>query len=157
LNDDSWHLIAWTYDRNSQAQCYIDGVNVGHCLFGYDNPRGGQLPAIDEIAIGGNNGWFHPFNGVMDEFHYSSIKRSTNWLLTEYNNQNAPSTFWLIGTEQTAGVWSPYVTQFTIANGQVPSTQTSFPALISGSDARFKSIGNGGNVNSSSGYDLQPF
>jgi len=48
-------------------------------------------------------------------------------------------------------------TPFTIATGQVPSTQTSFVAVIKPTDNRFKTIGNGGNVSSSSGFDIRPY
>lgn len=40
---------------------------------------------------------------------------------------------------------------------QVPSTQTDFPVLVSQTDNRFKSIANGGNVSSSSGFDIRPY
>ncbi len=49
-----------------------------------------------------------------------------------------------------------YYTPFVVAGGQVPSTQTNFPVLICVTDTRFKTVGNGGHVESSSGYDLRP-
>jgi hypothetical protein len=50
-----------------------------------------------------------------------------------------------------------YKTPFVVATGQVPSTQTNFPSLVVASDARFKTIANGGHVANSSGYDLRPY
>lgn len=44
-----------------------------------------------------------------------------------------------------------------INSGQVPSTQTDFPVLVSQIDNRFKTIGNGGHVNNSSGFDIRPY
>ena len=39
------------------------------------------------------------FRGVLDEVRASDIDRSADWLKTEYNNQNSPSTFYSIGSE----------------------------------------------------------
>lgn len=50
-----------------------------------------------------------------------------------------------------------YYTPFTIATGQVPSTQTDFPILISVTDNRFKTVGNGGHVQDANGYDIRPY
>jgi hypothetical protein len=42
-------------------------------------------------------------------------------------------------------------------SGQVPSSQTNFPVLISVTNANLKTTGNGGQVTSSSGYDIRPY
>lgn len=38
--------------------------------------------------VGGDGTYF--FSGTIDELRVSSTARSANWILTEYNNQNAP-------------------------------------------------------------------
>jgi hypothetical protein len=51
----------------------------------------------------------------------------------------------------------PYTFNRTITiqgSGQVPSTQTNFPVLVYGTYAFLKTVGNGGNVQSTSGYDI---
>src|SRR3990167_11404107 len=50
-----------------------------------------------------------------------------------------------------------HYTQFTVASGQVPSTQTNHPVLINHTAVRFKTTGNGGNVANSNGYDVRPY
>ncbi len=45
----------------------------------------------------------------------------------------------------------------TIDHTKVPSTQTDFPVLISLTDNRFRTIANGGNVQSATGYDIRPY
>lgn len=50
-----------------------------------------------------------------------------------------------------------YYSTISINAGQVPSTQTNFPVLVSQTDNRFKSTGNGGHVASSSGFDIRPY
>lgn len=50
-----------------------------------------------------------------------------------------------------------YKSGISIKSGQVPSAQSNFPVLVSQTDARFKTIGNGGHVNNSSGFDIRPY
>src|SRR5262245_53924036 len=50
-----------------------------------------------------------------------------------------------------------YYSAFTVNPGQVPSARTDFPVLLNPTDSRFKSTGNGGHVQSTSGYDLRPY
>lgn len=51
----------------------------------------------------------------------------------------------------------PYYSPYTVNTGQVPSTQTDFPVLVSATDARFKTTGNGGHVANANGYDIRPY
>ena len=41
-------------------------------------------------------------DGAVDELRISNIARSVNWILTEYNNQNSPGTFYSVGAAATA-------------------------------------------------------
>ncbi len=50
-----------------------------------------------------------------------------------------------------------YYSPISINSAQVPSTQTDFPVLVSVTDARFKTVGNSGHVQNSSGFDIRPY
>src|SRR5262245_3427013 len=50
-----------------------------------------------------------------------------------------------------------FTSPVTINHGQVSGTQSNFTVLISFTDNRFKTIGNGGHVQSSSGFDIRPY
>ncbi len=50
-----------------------------------------------------------------------------------------------------------YYSPFTVQTGQVPALQTDFPMLLLPTDNRFRTIANGGHVQSASGYDLRPY
>ncbi len=50
-----------------------------------------------------------------------------------------------------------YYSPISINAAQVPSTQTDFPVLVSVTDSRFKTVGNGGHVQNSSGFDIRPY
>ena len=50
-----------------------------------------------------------------------------------------------------------YYSPISVNSSQVPSTQTDFPVLVSVTDTRFKTVGNGGHVQNSSGFDIRPY
>lgn len=50
-----------------------------------------------------------------------------------------------------------YYSTISINAAQVPTTQTNFPVLVSVTDARFKTIGNGGHVSNTNGFDIRPY
>ena len=52
-----------------------------------------------------------------------------------------------------------FYTPLTITSNSslLPATQTNFPLLLSFTDNRFKTVGNGGHVQNSSGFDIRPY
>nr|MBP6858178.1 hypothetical protein [Candidatus Paceibacterota bacterium] len=52
--------------------------------------------------------WSRYFNGKMSEPRVASVARSEDWILTEYNNQNSPSTFYSIGSVSASNFSSSY-------------------------------------------------
>lgn len=50
-----------------------------------------------------------------------------------------------------------YYSPVTVQSAQVPSAQTDFPMLVSYTDNRLKTVGNGGHVQNASGYDIRPY
>ena len=92
-----WHLYTGTF-TGSTSRAYIDGV-----LVDTDNTASlaasGKDMSIGDDAVGGNNGFF---DGLIDEVRISDVARSTDWIATEYNNQNDPSTFYSIAAADVA-------------------------------------------------------
>jgi biopolymer transport protein ExbB len=52
------------------------------------------------IGAGFSNTGTYPFNGNIDEFRISTVARTDNWRTTSYNNENSPSTFYSVGSEE---------------------------------------------------------
>lgn len=50
-----------------------------------------------------------------------------------------------------------YYSPVTVQSGQVPAAQTDFPMLVSYTDNRLKTTGNGGHVENANGYDIRPY
>jgi len=88
--------------------------------------------------LGGSADASRNFRGKIEQFTATASVRTVDWDLTEYNNQNSPSTFWTAGNIQTATVSSltttltlPAVTaegRFTAAVASLSTTLT-LPAV----------------------------
>lgn len=70
------------------------------------------------------------FTGILDEIRVSNIARSSDWILTEYNNQNNPSAFITVGTQESSGAtivsYSPQQAQLTLNRGSSQTFQIAF-------------------------------
>jgi hypothetical protein len=91
-----WHYVVGVYD-GSKARIYIDGstrtasaaTNLswpGEALYFGDRSSSGQA-----------------YSGLMDEIRLSGVARSASWIATSYNNQNSPTTFVTLGSQQPVG------------------------------------------------------
>ncbi len=56
---------------------------------------------ISNPAPAANEG---PFSGNIDEVRISNIARSLDWTATEFNNQSSPSTFYILGGQETPSI-----------------------------------------------------
>ena len=62
-----------------------------------------------------------PFKGSTAEFRISNTIRSADWIATEYNNQNSPSTFFALSSEGSTGVTPETVTLYASQSQQFTS------------------------------------
>ncbi len=89
IANTTYHVAA-TYD-GTNARIYLNGaLSAGPTSFG--------ASAIGSTGINANISNFPGspgtyWNGLIDEVRVSSSARSTDWILTEYRNQNAPATY----------------------------------------------------------------
>ena len=97
-----WHYLSYTFnDAGNSQKLYVDGIQVGtssHTPSPYYT--GGGTNTF--IGKHGNANVDMDFDGTIDEARVASASRSAGWVLTEYNNQNSPSTFYSVGSEQNA-------------------------------------------------------
>jgi len=101
LTAGTWHLVAGTYDGSTMRLYKDGGTEVG------STSKTGSLRVNGWEIWAGNNpnntsstSWAS-MDGKLDELRISSVARSANWLTTEYNNQDSPSTFVIEGTPET--------------------------------------------------------
>lgn len=99
---NTWYHIAVQTD-GSTRRLFVNGVQVATQSSTIGWPTGGayhhvQIGAsITSATASGNY-----FSGIIDEFRLKHSTQDNGFFLTEYNNQNSPSTFYSVGTLETA-------------------------------------------------------
>ena len=83
----------------SDDQCthYLNGNTNGSAVLTNPNITNGA----GDVIVGSRNDLVTMFKGLIDEVRISNTALSADWIKTEYNNQNSPSTFYSIGSEIT--------------------------------------------------------
>jgi hypothetical protein len=92
------YYVAAVYNGTNNI-LYLDGAQDSSSTPGALSTRNAGNPRIGNSAVL-SSGSFR-FNGRMDELRISSTGRTADWILTSYNNQNSPSTFYSVGAEET--------------------------------------------------------
>jgi hypothetical protein len=92
----TWVHVAAVFHRGASntREIYINGV--------LDNTAiGGGTPAntVNDLYLGSSNTGNY-LNGSLDEVRVSTTARSAEWLQTSFNNQNNPSAFFNLGSEE---------------------------------------------------------
>jgi hypothetical protein len=107
-----WYYISTTAD-GSTLRLYQNGSSVGTpvsyngTLKSFPYTLVGAKPADgSNVASGIAPGYW---DGSMDEVRISKSARSSDWILSEYNNQNDPATFYAIGSQTAIGGGSSIV------------------------------------------------
>lgn len=110
--DGQWHLIH--VGRNStHSFIYIDGKENATIS---DNTLA-DLTSTEDLAIMGETGYAAATcNGTMDELRFAGVARSLNWIVTEYNNQFDPNSFYSVGAEQSNVEWNNWSLEL-VTNG----------------------------------------
>lgn len=105
LNDGAWHHVAGVYDGKDKL-LYIDGV----LALTVSNPHGGlglgkTTTRFGFIGDGSEATTFNGsrnkiyYDGQYDEVRFAETTLSGDWIKTEYNNQNAPASFYTVSSE----------------------------------------------------------
>ena len=94
----TWYHSAITWDAaDNQLRVFVNGVEQGNTTL-----AGATLyttPTVDEPTIGNTATLNRGFDGQLQEAKLSDVARTNGWLLTEFNNQDDPSSFYSIGME----------------------------------------------------------
>jgi hypothetical protein len=102
LSTGTWYYIVLTYDDATGLNGYVNTV-----FDGSNNPggNGNLITTASPLRIASDPGnASREWNGLIDEVRISDIYRSHDWRITCYNNQLAPTSFTMLGTETPAFV-----------------------------------------------------
>jgi hypothetical protein len=94
----TWYNIVATFDSTGGGLTfYLNGSSVATD----PSPFSFGLGTLGTPLIAaGDSGSANYHDGQMDEVRFSDVDRGSDWISTEYNNQNAPSSFYTVGTEE---------------------------------------------------------
>jgi hypothetical protein len=119
LNDGKWHYVVGSFlDTGNVLKLYVDGTLNSSitATSSYQSYTGYWRMGSYKLT-----GWITAcsdgyFTGTMDEVRVSSTIRNADWILTEYNNQYSPSTFYIVGSLVTGPVTLARLKSFTAVN-----------------------------------------
>jgi len=104
-----WTHIVGTYDGQNLT-VYANGVVTA------TSPQTGAISygTSKDLAIGVNSVYNiqNALAGLVDEARISTVARSQDWIVTEYNNQSSPAVFFTVFPESTGGVVPGAVTLY---------------------------------------------
>ncbi len=95
ISQGNWYYVTLTWTNGGATTLYINGVSKG-TTSGLNTTwnTSGVTSYLAEDHI------YSYFGKIsVDEVRISSIARSSDWIATEYNNQNSPAAFYSVGTE----------------------------------------------------------
>ena len=96
--DGNWHLFHVVFNPSTSLSIYIDGgaYSATNTTSIVSSCYNGTAPFAIAHQLDTANANYYA-NATIDEVRVSSTNRSTSWILSEYNNQNSPSTFYSLG------------------------------------------------------------
>ena len=104
----TWYHVVGRYD-GSNVEVFINGTsqNTAACTANITSSTTNLNIGCSAYTAA------RLFDGKIDEVRVCSTARSAGWIATKYNNQNAPATFYAVGSEQGAGVTAVTLLEFT--------------------------------------------
>jgi PKD repeat protein len=106
VNDNNWHHLVgvWaappgTAIAPAQFSIYIDGTAAatGNAVVGSATS---PLTGSGGTQLAYHQPWVTYLPGILDEVRISTSSLSADWIKTEYNNQNTPSTFYYLMNQE---------------------------------------------------------
>ena len=162
VSTNTWRYVVATID-GSYMRLYVDGVSDASPV----SSGGGLDSTSQDVYIGAdhNNGAPQNFwDGVLDECRISNIARSSDWITTEFNNQNSPSTFESFGAKTSVGGGvtvsvsgqSSTASQGTVASARTTQLAGSFVAPAHGTLTPDRTVSISGQAGTASQGALAP-
>lgn len=92
---DTWQLVALTFDTTNGIKGVRNGVAATTAAVACSTLDADATAAMDLMADRTSGSAMKA-----EEFRFCELRRSAAWLLTEYNNQSSPATFYALGSAE---------------------------------------------------------
>jgi hypothetical protein len=104
---DEWHHITVSWDPSLTLKMYLDGGEITPSS--YDQGTPGLPTALGAtFTLGGYSGVGGDLDGILDEVRISNVAQDACWIETEHSNQNAPVSFYLVGSQTSTSSAAEY-------------------------------------------------
>ncbi len=124
FNLGQWQYVTGAFD-GSQVNLYVNGIRKASTAYtgnaNNSSPNNNGWTIGNYIQNGSGSNWWH---GSIDEVRVSSVVRSADWIIAEYNNQSSAANFYSVGSENGAVGIVPSITQLTPNSGPVGTVVT---------------------------------
>lgn len=137
LNSGNWYYLVCVIDYGADTiKIYLNGNEVSATgTPDFTNANTDNTTSASS-AIGSNDTGVGSFiNGIIDEPRISNIVRSADWIATEYNNQYSPTSFAVVGPQETDATNNTFTVSGTGTIGGTSSWTFANLTLGSGSTA----------------------
>ena len=94
ISSGTWYYVTLAWTNGGNTTLYINGVQKGTAT---TSPNATFDTSTATNHFGRDNVEYAKMTG--DETRFASAARTTDWMITEYNNQNAPATYQTLGGE----------------------------------------------------------
>jgi len=100
LSTGQHHVVA-RYNRSTQVvDGFLDGSPAAYSESGVSKSSVTGLVTVGAWFDYTDSLYYDVFRGSLDEVRISNIARSNSWIQTGYANQNSPSTFYSVGSQE---------------------------------------------------------
>jgi len=103
--DDTWRYFAWVFNKTDDKMHLV----INNSEYGSGVSISGKTQSGGDIGLGAAPSGGNPSNAYMDEVRIVQNIEDLNWFITEYNNQNSPSTFYTLGSEENKPVTGQFM------------------------------------------------
>src|SRR5581483_11445185 len=145
INDNNWHHIAVAAPSTGNIVLYTDGQPSGSL----NNSAPLLAASTDPLQLGASCPGCLAMFGTLDEVRISNSVRSADWVATEYNNQNSPSSFASVGQQN-----APVIIAISPSSGEAGSSFTITGNGFTGSQGTVTLNGNAATVSSLSSSSI---
>jgi hypothetical protein len=99
LSTSTFYKVDWTYSTGTGLASYVNNASAGTAGGGFVLDTSAVTSYAGHDSATSSREW----NGILDELRISNTVRSADWLTASYRNQNAPATFYTLGSETSNG------------------------------------------------------
>jgi len=107
ISTGTWYHVVVTWN-GSTAKLFLNGSEVD------SYSHSGTMSYSTTQAFIGARAAQNKWDGKLDEIRLADIGLSDSWAPTAYNNQNSPSTFYTIGSEETDAAGATFIPKMQI-------------------------------------------